>query len=179
MTYVLPGKLADVYKSVDAAKVYKRTKVDNRGYGTFKAHAFSQFLKDLGALVLAAFLKHNAAGEHDVVAVAIHLDNACLNLLVHKRIKILHTAKINQRRRQKAAKTDVEDETTLNDLDNFTNNIFAGVEFLFDVDPSTLVLSAFLGQDQPAVFVLFLQHQCFDLIAYAYDLGRINIFSYG
>ena len=65
-----------------------------------------------------------------------------------------HAAQFNERRRQEAAQTDVDDESALDDLDHgaFDDTIL----FLdpLDCPPSPLVLRPLLGQDQAPFLVL-------------------------
>ena len=78
--------------------------------------------EDLGTLVLAALFEQHAAGQHDVVAVAIHLDDAGFDLGAQVRVEILHAAKVDQGSRQEAAQADVEDEAALDDFDNLAGD---------------------------------------------------------
>ena len=58
-------------ETVDAAQIHEGAEVHDGGNGALKAHAALELGEDLGALGLAGLLEDNAAGEHDVVAVAI------------------------------------------------------------------------------------------------------------
>ena len=176
---MVPRQLGDVHQAVDTAKVNERAEVDDRGDGALEAHALRQLREDLGALVLAALLKQHAAGQHDVVAVAIHLDDAGLDLGVEVHVEILDATKVHQRRRQEAAQTDVEDEAALDHLDDLAGDHFAGLELLFDANPRTLVLGALLGQDQTTVLVFLLEHESFDLLAQLHDVGRVGVLADG
>ncbi len=168
-----------MHQTVDAAEVDECAEVDDRGNGALEAHALGKLLEDFSALVLAAFLKQHTTGQNDVVAVAIHLDDASFDLRAEVHVEILHAAKVDQRRGEEATKTDVEDEAALDDFDNLARNNFAGLELLFDADPGTLVLGALLGKDQTAVLVLLLENESFDLIAESDDIGRIGILADG
>src|SRR3546814_1643148 len=83
-------------------------------------------------------------------------------------------AQLDERRRQEAAKTDVEDEAALDDLDDGAGD--HAVLFLdpLDVAPGPLVLSALLGQDQTAFLVLLGEDQRLELVAQADDLVRVD-----
>ena len=164
-------------KTVDAAEVDECAEVDDRGNSALEAHALRELLEDLCALVLAAFFEKNTTRKNDVVAVAIHLDDARFDLGAQISGKILHAAEINEGRRQEAAQTDVEDKTTLDDFDNFTGDHFASLEFVLDLDPSTLVLCALLGKDETAIFVFLLENKRLEAIAQLNDLRRIGIFA--
>ncbi len=140
---------------------------------------FDSFARISRALVLAAFLKQHAAGQHDVVAVAVHLDDAGFDLGAQVHVEILDATKVDQRCRQEAAQADIEDEAALDDFDNLARDHFAGLELLFDANPSTLVLGTLLGEDQAAVLVFLLENEGFDLLAQLHDVGRIGILADG
>ncbi len=159
---VAPRQLGDVHQSVDAAEVDERAEVDDGGDVTRQDHALLQLAEDLGALVLAAFLEHHAAREDDVVAVAVHLDDACLEARAGVGGEVLDATKVDERRRQEAAQADVEDETALDDLDDLALDVLAGRELLFDLAPGTLVLGALLGEDETAVLVFLLEDESLD-----------------
>ena len=89
--------------------------------------------------------------------------------------KILNTTKINERSRQEATETDVEDQAALDDFDNLAGNNFASLELFLNLNPSTLVLSTLLGEDETTVLVLLLENQGLELIAQRYDLRGISI----
>ncbi len=93
---VAPGELGDVHESVDAAEVHERAEVDDRGDGTGKDHALDELVEDLLALLLAVLFEHHTAGEHDVVAVAIHLDDTRLEAVAEEHVEVLHAAKIHE-----------------------------------------------------------------------------------
>ena len=93
---MVPRQLGDVNQAVDAAQVNEGAEVDDGGNGALEAHALDELGEDFGALVLAAFLKQNAAGQHDVVAVAIHLDDAGFDLGAQVHVEILHAAKVHE-----------------------------------------------------------------------------------
>ncbi len=102
-------------------------------------------------------------GRDDVVAVAIHLDDASLDVGAQVCSKILNATKINEGSRQEATQADVEDQAALDDFDNLAVDVLAGLELLLDADPSTLVLSTLLGEDQTTVLVLLLENQSLDV----------------
>ena len=130
---VTPRQLGDVHQTVDTAKVDERAEVDDGGNGTRQDHALLQLAENLGALVLAAFLEHHAAGQDHVVAVAVHLDDAGLKVLAQIGRKVLDPAKVHEGCRQEAAQADVDDQAALDDLDDFALDDLAGLELLLDL----------------------------------------------
>ena len=164
-----------MHESVDAAEVHERAEVDDRGDGTGKDHALDELVQDVLALLLAVLFEHHAAGEHDVVAVAVHLDDARLEALAEEHVEVLHAAKVHERCRQEAAQADVEDETALDDLDDLALDVLAGFELLLDVVPRALVRGALLGEDEAAVLVFLLEDEGLDLVAELHDVGRVGV----
>ena len=80
---------------------------------------------------------------------------------------------------QEAAQADVQDQAALDHFDDLAGDHFAGLELLFDANPCALVLGALLGEDETAVLVLLLEHQGFDLLAQADDVGRVSVLADG
>src|SRR3954465_13155875 len=76
---------------------------------------------------------------------------------------------------QEAAQADVQDETTLDDLDDGAGDDAVLFLDLLDGAPGALVLGALLGQDQAAFLVLLLENQGLDLVADGDDLGRVDV----
>ncbi len=176
---MVPGQLGDVHQAVDAAQIHEGAEVHDGGDGALEAHALGELREDLGALVLAALLQKHAAGQHDVVAVAVHLDDAGLDLGAQVHVQVLHAAQVHERGRKEAAQADVQDKTALDHLDDLAGDHFAGLELLLDGNPGTLVLGALLGKDEAAVLVLLLKDQSLDLVAQAHDVGRIGVLADG
>ena len=170
-----PGELGDVDQAVDAAQINECTEVNDGGNGALQAHALRELLEDFSTLVLATLFEENTTGKNNVVAVAIHLDNTSFDFGAEVCSKILNTTKINERSRQEATETDVEDQAALDDFDNLAGNNFASLELFLNLNPSTLVLSTLLGEDETTVLVLLLENQGLELIAQRYDLRGISI----
>jgi len=93
--------------------------------------------------------------------------------------EVLHATEVNERCRQEAAQADVQDETTLDDLDDFALDVLAGVELLLDLNPGALVCGTLLGKDETAVLVLLLENQGLDLVAKLHDLAGIRVLADG
>ena len=166
---------SDVDQTVDAAEVDESAEVDDRGDGALEAHALGELGQDLGALVLAAFLEQDTTGKHDVVAVAVHLDDAGLELGVEVHVEVLDAAQVDERCGQEATQADVDDEAALDDFDDLAGDRLASLELLLDGNPGALVLGALLREDQTTVLVFLLQDEGFDLVANLDEFGRVSI----
>ena len=113
--------------------------------------------------------------EHHVVAVLVELDDLGLDLLADVRLQIADTTHLDQRRGQEATQADVEDQAALDDLDDGALDGLVLLLELFDGAPGALVLSALLGQDQTAFFVLLGEDQGFDLVADGHNLIGVDV----
>jgi hypothetical protein len=166
---VLPRQLGDVHQAVDAAEVHERAEVHDRGDDTSADLALLQRDQELVAELALGLLEELPARQDDVVAVLVELDDLALELLADVGHEVAHAAHLDERRRQEAAQTDVEDEATLDDLDDGAlDGAVLGVDPL-DGAPGALVLGALLGQDEPALLVLLLHDERLDDVT---DLRR-------
>src|SRR5690606_32336651 len=98
-----------------------------------------------------------------------------LELLAHVGLEVADAAHLDQGGREEAAEADVEDETTLDDLDDGTGDDAVLFLDLLDGAPGTLVLRALLREDQAAFLVLLLEDQGLDLVADGDDLVRVDV----
>jgi hypothetical protein len=172
---VLPGQLGDVHQAVHAAQVHEGTEVDDGGDDA-GAHLTLLEGGEEGLADLAlGLLQPGAAGQDHVVAVLVQLDDLGLELLAHVGLEVADAAHLDQRGREEAAEADVEDETTLDDLDDGTGDDAVLFLDLLDRAPGALVLGALLGQDQATLLVLLLEDQGLDLVTDGDDLVGVDV----
>ena len=147
---VLPRQLGNVDQAVNTAQIDERAEVDDGGHDAFTDLA----LLKLGQEGLAHFglglLEVLATGEDHVVAVLVELEDLGLDLLADVRGQIADTTHLDERCRQEATQTDVDDEATLDSFDDSAFDNAIGFLDLLDVAPSALVLCTLLGQNQTA-----------------------------
>ena len=174
MVDVRPRELRDVDQAVHAVQVDERAEVDDVRDLAFDDVARLQLVEDLLALVLALFLEHGAAREHDVVARAVELDHLRAQLLAEELVEVLHAPDVDERRRQEAADAEVEDQAALDDLDHSPVDRLAGLGGALDVLPGQLEACALLGQDQTPFGVLLREHERVDLVAERNLVGRVD-----
>jgi len=172
---VLPGQLGDVNQTVDATEVDERTEVDDAADDSGADLTLHELLEERGAHLGLGLLEPGAAGQHDVVAVLVELDDLGLDLLADIRLEIADAAHLDQGRGQEATQADVEDESTLDDLDDGSGDDAVVFLDLLDGAPGPLGLRALLGQDQAAFLVLLLEDEGLDCIAYGNDLGGVDV----
>src|SRR6478736_700747 len=172
---VLPGQLGDVHEAVDAAEVHERTEVDDRGDDTGAHLALLQGLQEGGADLGLRLLEPGTAREDDVVAVLVELDDLRLDLLADVRLEVADATHLHEGGREEATEADVEDETTLDDLDDGAGDDAVLLLDLLDRAPGALVLGALLGQDQTTLLVLLLEDEGLDLVTDLDDLARVHV----
>jgi hypothetical protein len=172
---VLPGQLGDVNQTVDAAEIDERTEVDDRRDDALANLALLQLVQELAADLGLGLLEPRATRQDHVVAVLVELDDLRLDLLADVRLQIADATHLDERRGEEAAEADVEDEATLDDLDDGALDGLVLLLELLDGAPGTLVLSALLRQDQSTLLVLLGEDESFDLIAHGDDLVGVDV----
>lgn len=75
MTHTAPGHVGDVQQAVDAAQVHERAVIGDVLDHALDHGTFVQGLEQLLALFAHAGFQHLAARQHDVVALAVELDD--------------------------------------------------------------------------------------------------------
>src|SRR5581483_342881 len=175
VVHVLPRELGDVHQAVDAAEVHEGPEVHDRGDRAPAALALLQRLEELLAPLALGLLQEGPAGQHDVIAVAVELDDLGLELLPDERVQVANPPQIHQRGRQEPAQADVEDQPPLHDLDHRALDRAARLHDLLDPPPGALVLRALLRQDETSLLVLLLQDEGFDVVADLHDLVRVDV----
>src|SRR5699024_9680291 len=158
------GQLGNVDQAVNAAKVDEGAEVDDGGHDALADLALLQLVQELGADLGLGLLEPRAAGQDDVVAVLVQLDDLRLELLADVRLQVADAAHLDERRRQEAAQADVQDEATLDDLDDGAGDRLVLLLEVLDGAPGALVLGALLGQDQATFLVLLGEDQGVDLV---------------
>ncbi len=162
-------------QSVHAAEVDEGTEVDHGGDDTLAPLARLEVGQEVAALLLLRLFQPGPARQHDVVAVAVELDDLRLDHLAHVGLQLAHPAQLDQRCRQEAAQADVDDQAALDDLDDRTGHHFAVVLLLLDGRPGPLVLGPLLGEDEPSLLVLLLQDERLDVLAQLDDLLGVDV----
>ena len=174
MVDVAPGELGDVDQAVDAVEVDEGAEVDDvrddAGHGLARGEVVEDALAHLAALLL----EHRTAGQDDVVAGAVELDDLAAQLLAAELLEILDAADIDQRRGQEAAHAEIDDQAALDDLDDGAVDRLARLGGGLDALPRLLEAGALLGEDQTAVRVLLLHDERVDLLAHLDLITRVD-----
>ena len=165
----------DVDEAVDAVEVDEGAEVDDVADGALDDVAHVELVDDLLADLLALLFEDGAAAEHHVVAVAVHLDDAAVELLADVLLQVLHAADVDQRGRQEAAHAEVEDEAALDDLDDRARDRLAALEGGLDALPGLLEVARFLLKDEAPVGVFLVHDEGVDLLAERHFLGGVDV----
>ena len=172
---VLPGQLGDVDQTVDATKVNERTEVDDAADDPGSNLTLLELLEERGTNLGLGLLQPGATGQDHVVAVLVQLDDLGLDLLADVRLEVADPAHLDQGSRQEATQADVEDESTLDDLDDGTGDDTVLFLDLLNGAPGALGLCALLGQNQAAFLVLLLKDEGLDCITHGNDLRGVDV----
>ncbi len=164
-----------MHEAVDPAKVHERAEVHDRADRALAPLALLERLEERLAALALRLLEEGAAGQHDVVPVAVELDDLRLELGADERVQVADATQVHQRRGQEPTEPDVQDQAALDDLDHRPLDRLAGGHDRLDPSPGALVLRPLLGQDQPALLVLLLQDEGLDLVAHLDDLVRVDV----
>ena len=89
VTHAAPGQVGDVQQAVDAAEVDERAVVGDVLDDALDDGAFLQVVQQLLALFALAGFEHGAARQHDVVALAVELDDLEFEFLAFVRRGVL------------------------------------------------------------------------------------------
>jgi hypothetical protein len=91
-----PGHVRDVEQTVDAAEIQEGAVVGQVLDDTLDLHAFFQVLQQGIALGAVFLFHHGAAGDDDIVALAVELDDLEFLLLAFEVGGVAHRAHIHQ-----------------------------------------------------------------------------------
>jgi hypothetical protein len=151
------------------------TEVHDARHDTLADLALGELVEELAADLGLGLLEVGPAGQDHVVAVLVQLDDLRLELTADVRLQVAHRAHLDQRRRQEAAQPDVDDEATLDHLDDRAAHDAVVFLDLLDRAPGALVLGPLLREDQAALLVLLLENQGLDVVTDGDDLGRVDV----
>src|SRR5690606_27230180 len=114
LAHALPGHVGDVQQAVDAAQVHDRAVASDVLDHALHDCALLEALTQLLPLDAVLVLGHRTAGDDDVVAIAVQLDDLELEFLALEVTRVAHRAHIHQGARQEGAHVaDVDGEAAL------------------------------------------------------------------
>ena len=143
MLDALPRHVGDVQQAIDAAEVDERTVIGDVLDHALDDRAFLQVFEQLLALFTHAGLKHGATRQHDVVALAIELDDLEFHGLALEGRGVLDGTQVDQRARQERADASGHDrEATLDLTRDRARDEFVLLERFFKRQPGRQALGA-------------------------------------
>ena len=155
VAHAAPGHVGDVQQAVDAAEVDERAVLGDVLDHAVDDRAFGQRLEQLGALLAHRGLDHRAARQHDVVALAVELDDLELHRLAFERRHVLDGTRVEQRAGQEGADAVDEDGQAALDLaGDGAGDEVAGLQRVLERQPRGQALGLVARQDGVAVAVL-------------------------
>ena len=176
---VLPRQLGHVDEPVHPAKVDEGPEVHHGADDAAADLAGLEVGQELVAGLPLGLFQVGPAGQHDVVAVLVQLDDLGLEGPPDVGLEVTHPAQLDQRGGQEAPQPDVEDQAALDDLDDRAFDDSVGLLDLLDRAPGPLVLGPLLGQDEPALLVLLLEDKGLDHVAGGHDLVGVHVVADG
>ena len=166
MAHALPGHVGDVQQAVDAAQVHERAVIGEVLDHALEDRALDQLLHQLLALFRVLALDHRAAGDDDVVALAVQLDQLELEFLAFQVGRVAHRAHVDQRTRQEAADIlDVDGEAALDLAADAAGDGGVGLQGFFELVPHHRALGFLARQHGLAKAILERVERDFDFIA--------------
>src|SRR5579862_7897791 len=177
-----PGHVGDVQEAINPAQVYKSAVVGQVLDGAGQNGAFFQMFERFFPLGNGFLFQDDLAGNHDIAALLIELNDPDLNFLAFQHIQVAHGMHIHLRAGHKGLDPDVHRHATLDPLNHFALDRNFGVVGLVNLLPDTHALRAFMGEKDSAFLVFtpldhdfnFVAGLKFDLSLGADDLGNGN-----
>src|SRR5690606_11952208 len=155
VTHTAPCHVGDVQQAVDTAQVDERTVVGDVLDDTLDDGTFVQGLEQLLALFAHAGFENGTARQHNVIALAVELDDLELEGLAFVRRGVVVGTKVDQQTRQEV--TDIvghDCEAALHLAAAVALNQFARPERLLDLRPGRQTLREVARKDRVAIAVL-------------------------
>ena len=165
MTHAAPRHVGDVQQAVDAAEIDERAVVGDVLDGALEHLAFGERVQRVLLLLRVFLLEEDLAGEHDVAALLVHLDDAHPQLLAAQRVEVADGTHVDLRARQERADADVDGEAALDALDDAADDDLALGIGLLDFVPDLHLLGFFAREHDVAVAVFRALEQHVDRVA--------------
>ena len=161
-----PGDVGDVQEAVDAAEIDERAVVGEVLDRAVDDLAFGEVGDDLVALLGPALLEHGAAGDDDVAAAPVHLQDLERLRHVHQRRDVAHRADVDLAARQEGdGPVEIDGEAALDLVEDDAFDLLVLLERLLELDPALLAPRLVARDDGFAERVLDPLEIDFDLVA--------------
>src|SRR5436190_5000215 len=155
VTHAAPRHVGDVQQAVDAAEVDEGSVLGDVLDHAVHDRPFGQRAEQLGALFAHRSLDYSAARQHDVVALAVELDDLELHRLALERAHVLDRTRVEQRAGQEGADAVDEDgEAALDLAVDGAGDELARLERVLEREPRGEALGLVTREDRVAIAVL-------------------------
>ena len=145
-----PGHVGDMQQAVDAAEIDEGAIV-----GDVLDHAVDDLAlfepgDDLAALLGAGLFQHRAAGDDDIAAAAIHLQDLEGLRHVHQRADVAHRADVDLAARQEShGAVEIDGEAALDAVEDHALDALARLVFLLEPGPAFLAARLLAATARP------------------------------
>ena len=161
-----PRHVGDVQQAVDAAEIDEGAVFGDVLHHAVDDLAFGEALHQLGALLGERVFQHRAAGDDDVAAPLVHLEDAEGLRRVHQRADVAHRAHIHLAARQEGhGAVEIDGEAALHLVEDGAGDGLVLLEHLFEADPAFLAPRLLARQHRLAERVLDALQIDFHLVA--------------
>ena len=167
-----PTHVGNVEQAVEAVEVDESAEIGDIIDGAIADVARGHFGQELDPFVVALLFDQFAAGQDDVLAFLVDLDDLKFVSVADKTGKVLGRDNVNLRRGQESFHADVDQQTAFDRGLDFAHDGAAFVANRQDLVPVPLKFGFFLGQDDHPVLVLELLDEHIDFIA---DFDRFDV----
>ena len=148
-----PRHVGDMEQAVDAAEIDERAVVGDVLDHAAQDLALRQRVQRVLLLLGVLFFEEDLAGEHDVAALLVDLDDPHAQLLAAQRVEVAHGTHVDLRAGEERADADVHRQAALDPLDHpADDHLLLGVR-LFHVVPDLHLLGFFAREDDVAFTV--------------------------
>ncbi len=168
-----PAHVGDVEQAIEAAHIDERAVVGEVLDDAGEDGAFFEGGERDCLLRVLLFFEDFLAGDDDVAALLVQLDDADFDLGADVAVEVADGANFNLRAGQECLDADVDGEAALDARDDHALDGGLGVGSLFELVPN-LVTQGLLVADEIAAFLLFALHDDFDHVAHV-ELGRAGV----
>ena len=160
-----PRHIRDVQQTVDTAKVNEGSVIGNVFDDTFHYFAAFQDFHGFCFFFLHGFFEDGFAGEHDIAALLVHLDDAHFKLFAAQAIEVAHGTNIDLRSGQECTDADVDGQAAFDALNDASLDDGPFPVGTLDLIPDLHPFGFFPGQDDIAVGILGLFQKYIDGIS--------------
>lgn len=170
-----PGHVGDVQQAVHAAEVDEGAVLGDVLDGALDQLAFFEAREGLFLQARVDGLEEQLAGQHDVAAAAVDLDDLHVEGLAEVGIQVADGLHVHLAAGQEGADADVDRQAALDLLEHGAVHGHVGTEGLLDLVPDLHLLGALAAEAHVAVGVLEHLEQHFDDLAHLHALRAVGI----